>query len=606
MNQTSNEPESTPVALSSDALVSTFNTHLILPLRLKGAKTLEPPCEHPNEFLQASQLLAHSGLWRKFDVLDVSTAGVTAQEQRQEKKKIYQSFHYFHPFVRRFWFDSSKVRHFRRSDITAMEVGLSGRKNQGIKLSFKVGLCEVILFQPDIALLHLALNLETMQPLHVVQDCLDQIRRIYPPYFDVHIDATTKSPERWGGGHFLRSLTIVGLKDSLNGGDATYEVPDSNFEPLDASLNDFFEKQKNAGMEASNTPLIRPWQLLLSPFFLDEDSCGVRVSALGDDRAALCSFVGFQDRQSLKRVSDGDWMRLAFADESGNDRLPQSEAFSQSFERKYCYDRFWYKNLALPIESGDAPSRMLNCGFAFAWAGASDDLSYFGNTEHGAPAIFEACYVPMALIAHFQKAALLTASARLSELSTRDRKKGYVESPDAQRFSTFYLEFISFTQCFWFDEISPQAQGIEMFAQWHERLGITALYNEVRQELQDIVALNQQSASLSLAEESKVHASNATSLTKVATAIAVPALIISLISMFASILGLDLFKAEEKEKGKEFARQIPEFLGKVSWPTELFHNVLLIAGLLALVAMVCLAWTQRDFLNRTLFSGFKK
>lgn len=202
----------------------------------------------------------------------------------------------------------------------------------------------------------------------------------------------------------------------------------------------------------------------------------------GDDRLPSLAFVALDNPRA---VSDGDWVRLAYANAPGTDTLPYSRTFLQDFERRHCYDRFWMS----AADSTDKPSRILNCGYAFTMVGMHSDNDFFMDAEKGALATFRQIYVRMGLVAHFQKTALLGAMARLSALSWRDSKTDALRPYDERehQIMSVYQHFIEFTHVFWFDEVSPQEQGVEMFAMWQRELRSKTLYVEVRQELQDLV-----------------------------------------------------------------------------------------------------------------------
>jgi len=182
-------------------------------------------------------------------------------------------------------------------------------------------------------------------------------------------------------------------------------------------------------------------------------------------------------------------MRLCFADERGASRLPYSKAFTKDFEQDYCYDRFWFAGPG--HDSNWDPSRILNCGYAFCFAGSAsknrgeERKGFFTNADYGARAHFRNIYVDMGLIAHFQKTALLSASEKLTLMVSREG--GEIKLPDQSEVRGFYDHFIEFTQVYWFDEIAPQEQGREMFHMWRKNLRVQELYDEVRQELKDLV-----------------------------------------------------------------------------------------------------------------------
>jgi hypothetical protein len=81
--------------------------------------------------------------------------------------------------------------------------------------------------------------------------------------------------------------------------------------------------------------------------------------------------------------------------------------------------------------------------------------------------------------------------SRLSVLSKRDSKTGKLESYESEasvkRIQSFYEHFVEFTHVYWFDEVSPQEQGLELFAMWQTHLRSKELYDEVRQEIRDLV-----------------------------------------------------------------------------------------------------------------------
>ncbi|WP_239236435.1 hypothetical protein [Candidatus Nitrotoga sp. BS] len=133
----------------------------------------------------------------------------------------YQAYNYFHPFVRRFWYDKNKVARFQRTDIKKLHVRLSGFGMPSDPIEFEVKQCELIRFDPHIGLLHISLKSTGKLPLSIVQASLDQIRRIYPPYFDS--DRNNKKEEIWKGGHYPLEVRLIGKKGEL----VTSSFPDN-------------------------------------------------------------------------------------------------------------------------------------------------------------------------------------------------------------------------------------------------------------------------------------------------------------------------------------------------------------------------------------------
>lgn len=367
-----------------------------------------------------------------------------------DRYRQYQAAAYFHPFVRRFLFDDQQVARLYRSDVDAVQIHWPDRA-EPIRLAVET--CELILFQPDIGVLRLVVASAEPLPLADVQTLLDSLRRIYPPYLDDY-----GGP--WRAGHCPARVQFLDEQGQPLGPVGDYAAKDH----LDGYVAEL--------LDAKRIPWADHWRFLLQNF--PDDS----IHQLGDDRAPILTWLALDDPTALDR---GDWMRLAFADAPGGDPLPYAGAFMTAFETDYCYDRFWFK----PVESRDLPSRILNCGYAFAYVGSSRDTGFFMNEKNGAPAIFRHIHLEMGLVAHFQKAALLAASERLTEMVHREGAQVKLPKQDAVR--AFYDRFVEFTQTYWFDEISPQEQGIQLFQQWRRHLRIQELYDEVRQELKDLV-----------------------------------------------------------------------------------------------------------------------
>jgi len=71
--------------------------------------------------------------------------------------------------------------------------------------------------------------------------------------------------------------------------------------------------------------------------------------------------------------------------------------------------------------------------------------------------------------------------SELSDAVLKDKK-------DDKRLQNCQKDFIEFTQSYWFSEISPQEQGIELFEMWRKELRLEHLYNDVRSQLQDVMS----------------------------------------------------------------------------------------------------------------------
>lgn len=388
---------------------------------------------------------------------------------------------YFHPTARSFLFGSKTVRGddacnqtgndylrvYRRSDVRALTVQTSGWHKASIR--FSVVRCDLSLFQPDVAVLQLELVADVSGgpiSLAAVQTARDQLRRLYPPYFDGSFS--------WKGGHFPLS---VALEFAVAEPPATYKFDsESHIEQL---LGTALETPPISLLpkDIEHLPIAAHWAALLHPLNIDD------WIPPGDDRLPSLAFLGVDD---VHRIPEGDWHRITFADPHGTDELPYARQFMSDRFGQFTYDRFWHNS----GDSTDSPSRILNCGYAFTVVGNDNDTNFFANPQNGMMASFRQIYARLGLVAHFQKTALLGASARLSYLAERGKNgelKEYDDSVRSAEIRQFYSHFLEFTQVYWFDEISPQEQGVELFAMWQRSLRTKELYDEVRQELRDLV-----------------------------------------------------------------------------------------------------------------------
>lgn len=445
-----------------------LETCIILPFQISAS--------YPGGQLDASALrsyLERSRNWEKAGEIDepdpIACAGL---DEAQLQRIRYQAYNYFHPFVRRFWYDSKQVQRFRHRSLRALRAQL---RQPGEFIEFAAA-ADLYHFLPDIGVLVMHLQAVKPLPLQQAQQCLDRLRRIYPPYIERGRDECGK--EVFRGGHFPACVELLDADGAL--------ISAFQNEQLDELLERVGQHRSNQSRVDDLQPhchiLARHWADLLNPL---GDDGPYRIMQLGDDRSALASkitLVNDGGNVLVERIDRGNLIRLCFADDKGSDPLPYAQHYLQEFETRFCYDRFWY----LSDESSDSPSRIMNCGYAFTWLGGQD-AGYFTNEADGAPPIFRHIYVPMAIIAHFQKAALLVASRRLADLSSFSRS-GEPAPPKPKDFKQLEANFIAFTQVYWFDEITPQEQGIELFDMWRRALRLPELYQEHRQELQDIVA----------------------------------------------------------------------------------------------------------------------
>ena len=189
---------------------------------------------------------------------------------------------------------------------------------------------------------------------------------------------------------------------------------------------------------------------------------------------------------SIKAGTDltrADYVRLAFASGPGDcTELPFSQRHLVDFEAKYCYDRYFGQHAGVEWPE----SRYMSCGHALVVTGSADN-AFFTDINYGCLNSFRHEHFLLFLIAHFHKASLLMFSDRLTEaMSCLDVKhKQAVQSFRAA--SRQALEtFLRFTHRYWFHAVSNQTQAHDLFALCRSHLDIDRLYDDIRQEIQEM------------------------------------------------------------------------------------------------------------------------
>ena len=209
-------------------------------------------------------------------------------------------------------------------------------------------------------------------------------------------------------------------------------------------------------------------------------------------------FMAYLSLDKPERLTRGDFIRLAFADDRGSsDSLPYAHEFLKDFDKNHCYDRYWDPVKETVFERHFVPNngrvswmttRYLCSGYGFVMVGKDDraDRSpFFTDEKNGALAHFRRHYFQMGLIAHYHRAALLAFSDALSQ-GVAKRDSGQLTSQQFHEAINEILDgLLSFTHRYWFREVSNQLQARELFTLWTRNLETAALFEQVRQEAQD-------------------------------------------------------------------------------------------------------------------------
>jgi hypothetical protein len=292
-------------------------------------------------------------------------------------------------------------------------------------------------------------------PFELVQETLFRFGRAYPAYWE----------EDGRGGHCAWKVEWLG-------GDGTV-----------LAVSDYERKEKFLAFVCKHrAPAVaQHFEFMLSPMVLHHsDRQGpIRYRQLEYYRMPYMVFLAMEDARSLTRA---DLVRLAIGSAPGDSgELPYSDKYLADFEARHCYDRY-----CDTTPGGRYGTRFLTTGHTLVVVGEASD-AFFNGAEGGVLSRFRHQHFLLFMIAHFQKAALRMFSDRLVGIVSRLD----VTDPDANR--TFRrairhtLEnFLRFEHRYWFHEVSNHAQARELFTMMRQQLELDPLYDEVREELQDM------------------------------------------------------------------------------------------------------------------------
>lgn len=402
-------------------------------------------------------------------------AGVPDSRRAQDNPKAaqplsdenYAEYLYFHPFVRRFLYrpadsKSPPMRMWAHRRYRALDVTLPQAQddNKTTCLRFALERCHLKLFSVGVVMLVVELNAETddgKRPINLAQtlDTVDFLRRAYPGFFH----GSYKPNLQLAGGRYPLAASWVALADKT-----ALSAPGRD------AMRPQWEQRKAdflAQVEKGAWPLDPLWKDLLGPV-------ASQVEQIEDDRMPHMAYIATPEPRDISRA---DWVRLAFADyQDSADKYPYAPEFLESFEKKYCYDRWYSPSSAHDHQYLKFNTRYLNSGYGFGMVGASGNTVFTSDLQQH----FRRHYAQMGLMAHFNKAALLVFSNRLSEAVDHQ------EDAELHRKETGKIldDLLEFTHRYWFAGVSNQMQANELYAYWQEHLGLRELYADVMAEAQ--------------------------------------------------------------------------------------------------------------------------
>jgi hypothetical protein len=447
--------------------ISAFDVTLHWPVRIEAQGELyqsrSDNSSSPAKWLQScADWIGKNGKWRQVTNPYAERFGTPCSYP--EPRHPYQEFVYFHPFIQDLLYERhrphSEMALLVRSDIRSLEIVLGS----GVSLRFAIPRLQLYLFTTDVAVMVLELTEPqrfdlpsnswnpTTLSLHEAMDVLNQIRRVYPPFWDDD-DLPGECP------------LSIGLLDA----NKRQVGPVSDY-----SAQEFFLRN----VDCHRCPPVAPhWNTLLHPLTpwtpppRDADCgslpTGLSFSQIADDRIPLQAYLACANPAA---ISDAEFMRLTFLDPGSSD-WAYKPSFMAGKERDHWYDRFWHYD-----------TRYLISGYSFVAVTRQSEFAETALRVH-----MRHHYCKLFLLAQMQKASLLVAWDRLAALT---RKFGAESASDASRerhhrdHQWLAADFASYLAIFEFSEVTNVLQGRELFALMRRHLGSAELLRELREQME--------------------------------------------------------------------------------------------------------------------------
>ena len=223
------------------------------------------------------------------------------------------------------------------------------------------------------------------------------------------------------------------------------------------------------------------WDFLLRPLVLDP-SDEIGDSALPPDRISPHAVDGFSgggrsaQSESGKTGCASVWLPPCIPMR----RCLRMIRMWPSSSRATATTAFWTDTDAGPN------TRFLCTGRAFIVVGDAQ-ADYFHDPTRGILAQFRHQYVLLFMIAHFHRASLLVFSDRMVDaVHDLDIRLSQSISRFRRRVYASFEAFLRFTHRYWFHELSERPHVQALYRMCSEHLGNDGLYQEVKEELQDM------------------------------------------------------------------------------------------------------------------------
>lgn len=264
---------------------------------------------------------------------------------------------------------------------------------------------------------------------------------------------------------------------------------------------------------------------------------GYRWRHFSDDRLPILTTVILKDRSDYYNLSEGHWMRLAFVDSPGSDPYPYAPAFLKETFAQHCYDRYHHDKFA----TTDAPLRYLMCDYAmtavtYRWHASKTDVRSGQTTgwKNDYASVIEMHmqrhYYQMFLLQVIDKAVMLGLSSRITQavhrFGERDQEADLTASlQDIER------DFLKYVHRFRFTGVSGQLQATQIYEQLRRVMGLDAIFDDIKTELDTAVAFLSSREAERVSEEARHATEAAERLNIVASLGVVIALVLGFFSM---------------------------------------------------------------------------
>lgn len=469
-----------------------------------------------------------------------------AQDRPERDAQAYGEFIYFHDFVQRALFGSTSnpnsghpLLMLQRQDITDLAVTY-GSGTDAWTLSFTVERLNLYFVRPGVAVLVLQCAYAPEQgPGINLQHAMrfnDGMRRSHFPYFfrdGAELTQGGKVPTKviWTN----KDGKEVSFTPGRPGPDTAEGLEDQEGPAPVPAYNDLLTQKP----EHRRVLPFAHWLWLLNgsevkhPRMPLDPGPGRKLHwrHFSDDRLPILTTLILRDRDDYYRISEGNWMRLAFVDPPGDDPFPYHPGFMQPKFAQHCYDRYHHCQNAI----ADAPTRYLMCDYAMT------AVTYHGETRPGTEKVnFFAAELSIHMQRHYYQLFLLNVIDKVVMLHLSSRTSDAVERHDIQRLNPKTREtaesalsdaiqeieraFLHYVHRFRFTGVSGQLQPTEMHAQLRAVMNLNAMFDDLRTELDTAVSF--------LATREAEHATEASErLNVIATLGVVLALVIGFFSM---------------------------------------------------------------------------